>query len=56
MTSTPGAQAQVSNDAGRNRPSDIDELRATLRISPAASGIWRVASMSRLTTWLPMPS
>ena len=30
MTSTPGAQAQVSNDAGRNRPSDIDELRATL--------------------------
>ena len=56
MTSTPGAQAQVSNDAGRNRPSDIDELRATLRISPAASGIWRVGSMSRLTTWLPMPS
>ncbi len=27
MSYTPGAQAQVIKHAGRNRPSDIDELR-----------------------------
>ena len=27
MSNTPGAQAQASNNAGRNRPADIDELR-----------------------------
>ena len=27
MTNTPGAQAQANKHAGRNRPSDIDELR-----------------------------
>ena len=27
MSNTPGAQAQASKHAGRNRPSDIDELR-----------------------------
>ena len=54
MSNTPGAQAQAIKHAGRNRPSDIDELRDNLsRISPAASGIWRVTNMSRLTTWQP---
>jgi ElaB/YqjD/DUF883 family membrane-anchored ribosome-binding protein len=27
MINTPGAQAQANKHAGRNRPSDIDELR-----------------------------
>ena len=27
MTNTPGAQARASTHAGRNRPSDVDELR-----------------------------
>jgi hypothetical protein len=27
MSNTPGAQAQASKHASRNRPSDIDELR-----------------------------
>ena len=27
MSNTPGAQAQANKHAGRNRPSDIDELR-----------------------------
>jgi uncharacterized protein YoxC len=27
MSNTPGAQAQAIKHAGRNRPSDIDELR-----------------------------
>ena len=27
MSNTPGAQARASTHAGRNRPSDVDELR-----------------------------
>ena len=30
MSNTPGAQAQASNHAGRNRPSDIDVLRGNI--------------------------
>ena len=30
MTNTPGAQAQANKHAGRNRPSDIDELRDSI--------------------------
>ena len=30
MSNTPGAQAQASKHAGRNRPSDIDELRGNI--------------------------
>ena len=30
MTNTPGAQAQANKHAGRNSPSDIDELRDSI--------------------------
>ena len=42
MTNTPGAQAQANKHAGRNRPSDIDELRDN--IADIASGVGDMAS------------
>jgi ElaB/YqjD/DUF883 family membrane-anchored ribosome-binding protein len=42
MTNTPGAQAQASQHAGRNKPSDIDELRDN--IADIASGVGDMAS------------
>ena len=41
MTNTPGAQAQANKHAGRNRPSDTDELRD---IADIASGVGDMAS------------
>jgi hypothetical protein len=51
MSNTPGAQAQASTHAFRNSPSDIDELRDNVADIAGSVGIWRIASMSRLTTW-----
>jgi ElaB/YqjD/DUF883 family membrane-anchored ribosome-binding protein len=42
MPNTPGAQAQANKHAGRNRPSDIDELRDN--ITDIASGVGGMAS------------
>ena len=42
MINTPGAQAQANKHAGRNRPSDIDELRDN--IADIASGVGDMAS------------
>jgi len=42
MSNTPGAQARASTHAGRNRPSDIDELRHN--ISDIAGGVGDMAS------------
>jgi ElaB/YqjD/DUF883 family membrane-anchored ribosome-binding protein len=42
MTNTPGAQAQANKHAGRNRPSDTDELRDN--IADIASGVGDMAS------------
>jgi hypothetical protein len=53
MSNTPGAQAQASKHAGRNRPSDVDELRDNVADIAGSVGIRRVDSMSRLTTWRP---
>ena len=42
MTNTPGAQARASTHAGRNRPSDVDELRDN--IADIAGGVGDMAS------------
>ena len=42
MSNTPGAQARASTHAGRNRPSDIDELRDN--IADIAGGVEDMAS------------
>jgi ElaB/YqjD/DUF883 family membrane-anchored ribosome-binding protein len=42
MSNTPGGQAQANKQAGRNRPSDIDELRDN--IADIASGVGEMAS------------
>ena len=42
MSNTPGAEAQANKQAGRNRPSDIDELRDN--IADIASGVGDMAS------------
>ena len=42
MTNTPGAQAQANKHAGRNRPSDTDELRDN--IADIASGVGDMGS------------
>ena len=42
MSNTPGAQARASTHAGRNRPSDIDELRDN--IADIAGGVGDMAS------------
>jgi hypothetical protein len=50
MSNTPGAQAQAKKHAGRNSPSDIDELRDN--IADIASGVGDMASRQygQLTT------
>ena len=53
MSNTPGAQAQAIKHAGRNRPSDIDELRDNIADIAGSVGDMRVTNMSRLTTWQP---
>ena len=48
MSNTPGAQARASTHAGRNRPSDIDELRHN--IADIAGGVGDMAvSYTHLT-------
>jgi ElaB/YqjD/DUF883 family membrane-anchored ribosome-binding protein len=42
MSNTPGAQAQASKHAGRNRPSDVDELRDN--IADVAGSVGDMAS------------
>ena len=42
MINTPGAQAQANKHVGRNRPSDIDELRDN--IADIASSVGDMAS------------
>ena len=42
MSNTPGAQAQAKKNAGRNDPSDIDELRDN--IADIASSVGDMAS------------
>ena len=42
MSNTPGAQARASTHAGRNRPSDVDELRDN--IADIAGGVGDMAS------------
>jgi ElaB/YqjD/DUF883 family membrane-anchored ribosome-binding protein len=42
MSNTPGAQAQANKHAGKNRPSDIDELRD--HIADVAGSIGDMAS------------
>jgi ElaB/YqjD/DUF883 family membrane-anchored ribosome-binding protein len=42
MSNTPGAQAQASKHGGRNRPSDVDELRD--HIADIAGGVGDMAS------------
>ena len=42
MSNTPGAQARASTHAGRNRPSDIDELRDN--IADIAGGVGDMAN------------
>ena len=42
MSNTPGAQAQASKHAGRNRPSDVDELRDN--IADVAGSVGGMAS------------
>jgi ElaB/YqjD/DUF883 family membrane-anchored ribosome-binding protein len=42
MSNAPGPQVQANKHAGRNRPSDIDELRDN--IADIASGVGDIAS------------
>jgi hypothetical protein len=47
MSNTPGAQAQESKHAGRNRPSDVDEPRDN--IADVAGSVGDMASRRQLT-------
>ena len=51
MSNTPGAQAQANKHAGKNRPSEIDELRDNVADIAGMSGIGRVTNTSRFTRW-----
>ena len=53
MSNTPGAQARASTHAGRNRPSDIDELRDNIADIAGDVGDMASRQYEQASTWQP---